>query len=99
MSLYRVVVIVRLSKRGVPIGEMRRTGPTVKKEISPVILIGAVVAVMAILGFVAYRTFFTDPNYTPIQGAAAEKAYDDARAKDREIYRKALQKGGGGTNP
>jgi hypothetical protein len=60
----------------------------VKQNVSPVIFAVILVVVLAVVGFFAYRTFFTDPNYTPIKGAAAEKAYDQGRAKDREMYQR-----------
>ena len=58
------------------------------KNIGPGAIIGAIVVVIALIGFVAYQFFFSDPNYTPIKGAAAEKAYDDAKAKDRDMYKR-----------
>jgi hypothetical protein len=52
-----------------------------KKEINPGILIAAVVALALIIGFFAYRTFFTDANYTPLQGAEGDRIYSENRKK------------------
>jgi hypothetical protein len=61
---------------------------TLKQSVSPGILAAILVVVLAVIGFFAYRTFFVDPNYTPIKGEQAEKAYNQSRANDREMYQR-----------
>jgi hypothetical protein len=65
-----------------------------EKNVSPGVFIAIIAVVLVVVGVVAYRTFFTDPNYTPIKGAAAEKAYDEGRARDREMYTRMLREKG-----
>jgi hypothetical protein len=59
-----------------------------KKEVPVGLVIAAATVILGLLVFGTYKMFFTNPNDTPIKGAAAEKAYDQARATDRERFKK-----------
>lgn len=50
-----------------------------KKNIGPGVLIAAAAIVIGIVGFFAFKTFFTDPNDTPLKGAEGEKKYSEQR--------------------
>lgn len=58
-----------------------------KKEVSPAVIISIIVVALAAVGFFAFRTFFTDPNYTPSKGAQADKEYAERRNASRQNMR------------
>ncbi|MDX1931126.1 MAG: hypothetical protein SFU56_00830 [Capsulimonadales bacterium] len=70
-----------------------------KKEIHPGVIIGAIVVILGVVGFFAFKTFFTDPNYTPLQGAEGQRKYIERRSKDAEIYKKIQQQQAAGVPP
>ena len=51
-----------------------------KKEIPPGAIAAVVVVVVLLAGFVAYKTFFTDPNYAPPVTPEREKQIATQRA-------------------
>lgn len=59
-----------------------------KKEIPPAVIIGAVVVVVLLIGFVAFKTFFKDPNYTP-DSAEDRKRMEQSRSSQMEAMQKA----------
>jgi hypothetical protein len=65
----------------------------VKQNVSPGIFAAIIVVVLAVIGVVAYRTFFGNPYATPLQGDANMKAFQEMQA--RSAIHQHMNEGGG----
>ena len=51
-----------------------------KREVSPLIVIGIVAVIVLVVGFVAYKSLFSNPGASP-NSDAARKQYEEVHAK------------------
>ncbi len=64
-----------------------------KKNISPGIIVGLVTVVVLIIGFFAYKTFFTSPDASdtsPAAKAAVAEAYKNSSSAQRQGMRHSM---------
>ena len=64
-----------------------------KQSIPPGAVIAAIVVVVLIIGFVAYRNLFPNPNVSP-DSAVAKQQYDAARSNSAILKRMQNESGG-----
>ena len=49
------------------------------KQVNSGVFIAIIAVVVIVVGIIAYRSLFSNPDDTPIKGAQAEKKYDEER--------------------
>ncbi len=70
-----------------------------KQNVGSGILIGAVALVLIVVGVIAYRLFFTDPNATQLQGKEGQRIYMENRAKDADVFKRVREQQARGVPP
>jgi len=69
-----------------------------KKEINPYIIIGGIAVIVAVLGFFAFKMFFTSPNDTPMaEGSALQKQFEASQQQSATYQRLGGRGGRGGS--
>lgn len=69
-----------------------------KKEINPLIIIGGIAVVVIVLGFFAFKMFFTNPNDTPMtEGSALQKEFEASQQQSATYQRLGGRGGRGGS--
>lgn len=67
-----------------------------KKEIPPGMIIAVLAVIVLVIGFFAFRTFFSNPNYTPLDDPEKMKEYQAAKQKSAQNWQQATRGGGSG---